>query len=291
MTKAVAPATSKEVAAVGAFDASMFATGSTGFENVTQKDLMIPRITILQALSPQCVEGKPQYNEKFRPGNYFDTGMNEQYGKTLDFLPVHFTKQYLIWAPRESGKGLQGISDDPNILNDTEKDMNGRDVLPDGNYVVETAQFFGVNLLNLRLSYIAMVSTQLKKSRQLLMFATSEYIPQANGEEVQAPLWYRSYKLGTTPESNAKGSWAGYTVERSLSIPEMAQIGETDEEKAASARRAKRIYDMVVSFRQKIDSGEVKADTSTLEEEMAGEGSGSGGGSRRRAQSDEGQEM
>lgn len=284
MTKELIPAEGNTLPAVGALDASMFATGSTGFENVTSKDLLIPRITIMQTNSPQVTPGKPQYDEKYKAGVFFDTGMNEDLGKKLPFLPVYFVTQFLVWAPRDSGKGLQGIissAEGMRMMEQTEKDQNGRDCLPDGNYLVETAQYFGINLLNRRRSYIAFVSTQLKKSRQLMTFATEEMIVGPNGQEFQAPLWYRHYDFGVTPESNAKGNWLGFTINRGTTFLEKQ---EEDAEKTAS------LFKLATEFRKSIEAGEAKADTSSLEEENQGSGGG-GGGRRQRASADEGQEM
>lgn len=264
---------------------SMFDTGATGFENVKAKDLMIPRITILQTNSPQVTPGKPQYNEKFKAGTFFDTGMNEDLGKILPFLPVHFTTQYLLWAPRDSGKGLQGIfsaAHGEEMMEQTEKDANGRACMPDGNYLVETAQYFGINLLNLRKSYIAFVSTQLKKSRTLMTFATGEQLPRQDGSWFQAPLWYRHYEMGVVPESNAKGSWLGFTIERGTSFAE---------KQVEDPQKMRRLYDLAMEFRRSIEAGEAKADTTSLEEESAGGGSSGGGGRRQRATADDGSEM
>jgi hypothetical protein len=282
MTKAVAKAEDPKVpATAGAFDMSRFQTGSTGLEKVTSNDLLIPRIVILQGLSPQCTQGKPEYNEDLRPGMFFDVGLSESFGKgPLAFLPVAFDKKWIEWAPRDSGKGLQNIYDTDEIMDQTEPDQNGRDMLPNGNYVVETSQVYGLNLnAKLRPSFISFTSTQLKKARRWMTLATTQTIEMPDGNEVAAPLWYRAYKLGTVGESNSKGAWIGFTIEPWKAIPEFA----TEEE----PQKAERLFAAVTKFRESIERGEVKADTSQMDD---GDVGGKGGG-KSRAQEDTGQEM
>jgi hypothetical protein len=263
------------------FDASRFLGHGTGLEKVTSSDLLIPRLTILQSNSPQCTLGTPDYNEKYRPGMIFDTGLNEIIAAPLIFVPVQFDKIWIEWFPRETKKGIAQIYDNDAIMNQTSEDVNGRDVLPNGNYVAETVQIMGLNVnANLRPSFIGMVSTQLKKSRRWLTLATSEEIMN-NGIPQQAPFFYRSYSLGTTPESNAKGNWIGWTLERGKSIMEIAQESEE------GAQLAERIFQKAVAFKKSIDAGEAKADTSTLDEGLAS----GGGAGRSRAQADDGGEM
>src|SRR6185436_3026623 len=61
------PQTSQDVATVKgpqvpASVEAAFDTEDTGFENVQASDLIIPRYSILQGLSPQVTKGKPEYD-------------------------------------------------------------------------------------------------------------------------------------------------------------------------------------------------------------------------------------
>lgn len=261
-------------------DVSMFMGTPSGLENVTSQDLLIPRLTVIQTNSPQVTMGKPEFNEKYKAGMILDTGLGEFWTPTIDFLPVHFQKQWIEWHPRESNKGIANIFDNGEIMNQTVEDANGRDVLPNGNYVAETAQIYGLNLsANGRPSYIGMTSTQLKKSRRWLTLATSEEVDDGKGNTFTPPFFYRAYTLGVVPENNAKGSWIGWTIERGLSIPEMGK---------ADMAMASRLYERAKKFKASLDAGEAKADTSTLEAEAMASGSSGG---RRGGSADNGQEM
>lgn len=256
--KASVPAPMKPArmpASIGAFD-----THDTGFENVTARDLLIPRLTILQGLSPQVTRGQPEYDDEAKVGDVYDIGLGERFPDGVLFIPAHYLKQYLEWAPRESGQGLVAIHDSPDILAECEADA-GRMILPNGNYVVETAQLYGLNVTaEYRRSFIPMSSTQLKKARRLLTLATSEKLDRADGSQFTPPLYYRAYSLTTVPETNKKGNWMGWKVERGPSLPEL----EPD--------AWQNILDDIKSFRESIVAGTVRGDVSSLGEDAVASG-------------------
>jgi hypothetical protein len=84
-----------------------------GNENVSNEDLQLPRIDVLQALSPQINKKKDEYIEGAEVGMIFNTLTGELYPDGLYFTPVQFTKRYLVWVDRkkDNGGGLRGIFD------------------------------------------------------------------------------------------------------------------------------------------------------------------------------------
>lgn len=227
---------------------------NTGFENVTARDLLIPRLTILQGLSPQVTKGQPEYDDDAKVGDVYDVGLGDRFPDGIIFIPVYYQKQWLEWAPRASGKGLQGIHDSDAILQETEKDEKGKDVLDNGNYIVETAQLYGMNVTaEFRRSFIPMASTQLKKARRLLTLATSEKLTRADGSQFTPPIFYRSYGLSTVPESNNEGNWMGWKVERGQALTEFGNWEQL-------------LHD-IKEFRESLASGTVKGDIASMEAE------------------------
>ena len=98
--------------------------------------------------------------------------------------------------------------------------------MPNGNLISETAQFFGLNLTaEGRKSFVPMASTQLKKARKWLTLATGEKLSRDDGSTYTPPLFYRAYHLTTAEESNSEGEWAGWRVERGLTLPELEAEG------------------------------------------------------------------
>ena len=225
-----------------------------GMENVGVNDLLVPRLSIIQALSPQLKQNKAEYIPDAKLGVICDVGVGELFPNGVLFLPVYYRKDWLEWAPRSTGKGLVAIHNDPSIMEQTKRDEKQRPIMPNGNLISETAQFFGINLsAGRRKCFLPMASTQLRKARKWNLLATSEHLRRSNGTEFVAPLWYRSYMLTTAEESNNEGDWAGWVINRAAAIKEL-DLGydwHTLKEEA-------------ISFREAIIKGELKADTSGM---------------------------
>ncbi len=94
-----------------------------GNENVTTEDLQLPRLDVLQALSPQINKKKDQYIEGAEPGMLFNTLTGELYGTSIHITPVSFVKRYLLWVDRKQDAegGLRGVFD---TLEEAEKAMD-----------------------------------------------------------------------------------------------------------------------------------------------------------------------
>jgi hypothetical protein len=137
--------------------------------------------------------------------------------------------------------------------------------LPNGNYIAETAQFFGLNLsADSRKSFIPMASTQLKKARGWLTMATGEKLSRDDGSTFTPPLFYRCYKLTTGEESNSEGTWAGWKVERGPSLPELgAKPWDLNWED---------IKQESVDFLMSLKSGEANVDASQLDDRPSSRG-------------------
>lgn len=234
-------------------DDDFSAHAGAGMENVGSSDLLVPRLGILQALSPQVKKQKAEYIPGAEEGLIADLGTGELFPDGVWFLPVHYRKDYLEWAPRDSGKGLVAVHSDPAILDRCTRDDRNRPVLPNGNYIAETAQFFGLNLsAGRRMCFIPMTSTQLKKARRWNTLAMGEKLKRADGSEFTAPLFYRTYNLTTAAESNNDGDWSGWVIARGLALPEISQ-----EEHGMDWRSIKA---EALAFRESLAKGAARAD-------------------------------
>lgn len=219
-----------------------------GLQNVRPSDLIIPRITILQALSPQVQPKKPEYVQGAQVGDICDVGTGEIFEAPMLFLPVYYAKQWLEWAPRASGKGLVAIHNDNSIIDQCTKDEKGRAITAEGNLISETAQFFGLNLsAEGRRSFLPLSSTQLKKAKSWLTLSTSERAKRTDGSSYVPPIYYRVYQLSTVEESNAQGDWVGWRIERG---PKLSEYSKNWQEIATEAK----------AFRESIAKGEVRGD-------------------------------
>jgi hypothetical protein len=257
-TKAVVPANQATNLPATLEDVSAFDGIGSGFENVTARDLLIPRLTIIQGLSPQVSQGKAEYDPDAKVGDVYDVGLQQRFPEGITFIPVFYQKQWLEWAPRASGKGLQRIHDSELVLNECTKDeKTGRQVLPNGNYIVETAQMYGLNVTaEFRKSFIPMASTQLKKARRILTLATSEKLKRADGSTFTPPLFYRAYALSSVPESNNEGNWMGWKVERAMALTEFPHW--------------KNLLEEIKEFRESLAAGTIRGDVAAMEADAGG---------------------
>lgn len=99
--------TSKSVATIGTMAVATtdrpdhIKTGKRGSESVTLDDLTIPRVDIIQDLSPQHKKSKPEYIEGAEAGMMFNSVSSELYGKSVLFVPVFMRKEWIIWGDRQ----------------------------------------------------------------------------------------------------------------------------------------------------------------------------------------------
>jgi len=229
----------------------------SGMENVGARDVLIPRIGILQSLSPQVKKNKAEYIDGAEPGLICDIGTGELLGEKLHFLPVLYNKVWVEWAPRDTGRGIIRIHTDDGILGECGLNDRNQPVTKEGNLIAETAQFFGFNLDNdMRASFLPMASTQLKIARKWMTLATGEKLARADGTKYRAPIFYRSYELTTVETSDGDNDWFLWKVERSSSLPELFP----------SKSKMRAVMSDCKLFQDQLEKGAKKGDLSNLDQ-------------------------
>jgi hypothetical protein len=73
-----------------------------GFGNVTARDMVIPRLKLLQGLSPEVKEDPRTYIQ----GEWFHTILGDMLGKSLGIVPLQVQRSLELWAPRDDDRGL-----------------------------------------------------------------------------------------------------------------------------------------------------------------------------------------
>ncbi len=168
-----------------------------GSEEVTHEDLIIPRLSIIQGLSPELKKKDPAYIEGAEIGMIFNTVTRELYGDSVVVIPVLFKKFYIIWKLRDEGGGFAGQYDtfkeaenalvefeDPNKYEIVDTPTN-LCLLPNGQEVM-----------------VPMPKSKAKVARQW-----NSLVRMAGG-----PRWSRAYKLYTVDETSDKGDYVNYAV-------------------------------------------------------------------------------
>jgi len=229
-----------------------------GLDQVRTEDMSIPFLRVLAQLSPQVNKRDGAYVQGAEAGMIYDTVANEVFNgeEGLEVVPCYYSRRYVEWKPREKGGGYVNSynADDP-IVNTTYRDDRGNDVLPNGNLLTNTAQFF---VLRMDASGIpqrcllTMTSTQLKKARKWLTQMQSRTAMGKNGLFTM-PMMSQTYRLRTVEERNDKGSWFGWEIshERSLNL---AVVND------------KSTFGMAMEFSKSVKAGEVKVKEEQVEQ-------------------------
>lgn len=219
-----------------------------GMAEVRTDDMTIPFLRILAQLSPQVNKRDGAYVDGAEAGMLYNTVSNEVFDgeEGVLVIPCYYNRRYVEWKPREKGGGYVGSYDvDDKIVHTTYRDERGNDVLPNGNLLSNTAQFF-VLLLDAdglpQRCLITMTSTQLKRARKWVTQMQSRTAMGRNGMFVM-PMMSQVYRLRTTEERNDKGSWFGW---------------EISHVRALDLAVEKSTFDLGVSFSAAVRAGEVK---------------------------------
>ena len=213
-----------------------------GFENMNQDDYALPFLRLLTATSPEVGEV-----DGAMPGMILNSVTGELFDgkKGIRVVPCAYVRQYIEWAPRGQGSGAPvhiypATSD---ILSQTHREPgDNKAYLDNGNYIENTANHY-VMLIDENgvpsPALITMKSTQLKKSRKWNSMMQSVKLQGKNGL-FTPPMYSQMYRLTTQPESNDKGKWYGWEVER---------IGTIEDQSVYAAAKA---------FAQSVSSGTVR---------------------------------
>ena len=236
-------AQTKEGAKAAKLDLAVLASDSkdaSGFGNLDMsRDVMIPYINILQTTSPQLNPSKAEYVEEAKVGQFYNT-VSQEVSTSLNVIPVLYQLKYVEWKPRETGGGLVEMHDaDSGILGKTTRDrVTFKDTLSNGNYIATTAYHYvmvqGTDG-NWSQAVISMTSTQLKKSRRWNSLMLTQKVEGPSGS-FTPPKRAITCKLTTVSESNDRGSWFGYQVEKVGQVEDVSIYNEAKLFSTAASR-------------------------------------------------------
>lgn len=261
------PAGSTALAGVSADQLNFLADHSGhGAQRVSMQDIVMPRINILQDLSPQLKPNKPEYVEGAKRGQLFNAA-TRRVMDALNVLPCAYIRHYIEWRPNRGGFVADHGEGGEALMAQTKRNDDHFDVLPSGNLLIPTPTWYCLDLDNGgQQIVIPMPRTQARTSKSWMSQATSERVnprdldPNDSRPVFQPPLYYRSWTLGSTIREDGENDWFVFTVNPG---PNVIQLGQPE------------LLPMAANFAKLIESGEVRADASSF----ADEGQGVGGGS------------
>jgi hypothetical protein len=224
------------------------------------RDTAIPYISILQTSSPQVNPSKAEYKESAKAGQLFNTVTQETFD-TLEAIPVFYHLKYVEWKPREQGGGFIASHDaDSGIIGQTKRDpMTNKFVLPNGNHIVQTAYHYVLMITGdgYQNAVISMSSSQLKKSRRWNSLMLSQKIKGPSGM-FTPPTYAFTYKISSVSESNDRGSWFGFSIEKGEQVSDPIIYGES---KAFAQSASSGAIDAKPQEPKQIQAKEIKDET------------------------------
>lgn len=172
-----------------------------GNENVTQEDLQLPRIDVLQGLSPQINKKKDEYIKNAEVGMIFNTLTGELYPEGISFTPISFVKRYLVWVDRKMDNkgGLRGVFDseaEAEAFFDEQDDKDKLEIAPTAEHLVI--------LNNGDEVIISMAKSKMKVSRKF------NSLIRLNGGD----RFGHRYLLTSIDDEGAKGEYQNLKIEK-----------------------------------------------------------------------------
>lgn len=215
---------------------------AAGFGAMTQEDYALPFLRLLTSTSPEVGEV-----EGALPGMFLNSVTGQLYDgkKGIAVIPCAYLRQYIEWTPRGQGTGapVQVYPATSDVLSRTHKEPGEyKDYLDNGNYVENTANYYIMIVDESGVpnpALVTMKSTQLKKSRKWNSMMQSVKMNGKNGM-FTPPMYSQLYKLSSVAESNDKGKWFGWEVERTGAVESSA------------------LYAAAKAFAQSVGAGDIK---------------------------------
>lgn len=238
----------KNQTAVATQSANPFATAlpeyikqdsARGSEQVKTSDLILPRLEIVQALSPIKEE-----NPEAREGMLFNSVTGDIYGDHVYFVPIYFRTEFLVWKDQNEGGGFFGsfptLNEAQSRVAEAVDSGEDEDLLE----IVDTPVHFGLritpDLSTCEQLVISMAKTKAKISRKW-----NAMIQIAGGDR-----FARVYKISAFTDENKKGQkFKNYVVQAAGFTPEPVY------------RQAEKLYEVfkTQAFEAAHDSGNARS--------------------------------
>lgn len=204
-----------ELALFGAERPDYVTDTGRGSEGVTTDDMSLPRLSIIQDLSPQRKKQEDAYIEGAEEGMIFNTASNQLFstGK-VTVIPCFFRAEYVVWKDRKKGGGFGGAYA-------TEEEARAAIALLEDAAdwdVSYTHQHFCIMVHpdhtaakpHLEDVVVSMSKSQLKPSRKW-----NTMVQSAGGDR-----FARAYVLNVIQDKSSKGDFYNWSVKQLGYVPE-----------------------------------------------------------------------
>jgi hypothetical protein len=203
-------------------DPDLMKLGGMGAENVTAANVLIPRLTILQSLSPQINKKKAEFIDGAEIGDFCNVATGDIFKGSISLIPCYFTTAYIEWAKNRGGLAANH-GDDASILKKCVRNDKNQNVLPNGNTVEETAQWYCLLKEGAMWGrvFFPLKATNLKHSKKWMTLVRAETLILPDNTNWKPPLFWRAWKLLAIDDSNDSGDWVTFRPEKLQTVLEI----------------------------------------------------------------------
>ena len=194
------------------------ADAGSGFENLVEKSVTLPILKLLQNGSAEAKKRDPKYVTGAEPGMLYNTVTGKLYDgeKGVQVIPCFLEFEYQEWADFGTGSGRPEkiYPAESKILEETTKDAQNRDRLPNGNYIQTAAQWFVIvsDYKGAETVMMSFYGTQLPVSRKWNAAQLSISFDGKKGPYTPARFSH-IWKLSTIAKSGKGNTWYVYKYE------------------------------------------------------------------------------
>ena len=193
---------------------------NAGLEEVEAKDMVMPRLGICQAMSPQRKANNARFIEGLQEGQLFNTVTGQIYTPPVYVVPLKFWKSRLYFAPLDQGGGI--LCQSLNGRDGGQLSPEGCDKCPHSQWNAQTNQkpactllhnFLCLRLPELEPFAISMKSASLRISRQW----------NAQLKLLNRPIYSACFEVSVADDQNKLGQWFNYRLKPAgwLNDPEL----------------------------------------------------------------------
>lgn len=214
-SNAVAEKDQNAVALFGSERPDYITDTARGSEGVSTDDMSLPRLTIIQDLSPQRKKSEDAYIEGAEEGMIFNTASNELFPSgEIVVIPCYFRAEYVAWKDRKKGGGFGGAfaseQEAEDWISEQDDAADWEAQYSNQHFCILVHPDHTPEKPHLEDVVISMSKTQLKPSRKW-----NTMIQSAGGDRFS-----RAYRLTVIQESNNKGSFYNWSVKQLGYVPE-----------------------------------------------------------------------
>lgn len=189
-----------------------------GTENLGMADLIIPRLEIVQGLSPAVKKGDPGFIPGATAGQLNNSVTRELYGEKVWLLPVDYSVQYLVWRDRKKAEAHNNANPRNKLPTDggffgaypTLEEAKARAEEEGG----ETQCIFPVDtpthlclLMNKEKGQLEEIILPMPRTKAKISRQWNTMVKLAGG-----PRFGRAYEVGTVLQKNSQGDFYNFNI-------------------------------------------------------------------------------